>query len=417
MQIAHKIELVPNNKAKTHFNKAFGCARLAYNWGLAKWKEYYEQGITKSYLDLKKEFNAIKREEFPFVYEVSKYATQQPFTDLNRAFQKFFRDLKKGNFSYPKFKKKKNTKGSYYIGGDQVVIKNDKYINIPKFGLVKMREVPRFRGKIYSVTISREADKYYASFNYEITEAEYERTHKLKYNKNAYSLGIDVGISSLVTLSVGIKIEKSKMLEPESKKLRNLQRQLDKKQNAKTKQDVQNGVKASNNYLKHSAKIAKIHQRISNKRKDFIHKITSILTNYFKYIAIEDLNVSGMMQNHRLAKALSDVSFSEFFRQLEYKAKNNGMIVFKADRFFASSKKCSNCENIKHDLKLSNRTYVCSKCGFKIDRDLNASINLENEMIKDIGKVLPELTPVDLTALLYDLAINGITTSKVEAGI
>lgn len=118
MTISHKIELIPNNKAKTYFKKAFGCSRLAYNWGLAKWQEYYKQGIKKTHLDLKKEFNAIKKEQFPFVYEVSKYATQQPFTHLNLAFNKFFRDLKQGKLSYPKFKKKKDNQGSFYLGGD-----------------------------------------------------------------------------------------------------------------------------------------------------------------------------------------------------------------------------------------------------------------------------------------------------------
>ncbi|WP_195776618.1 helix-turn-helix domain-containing protein, partial [Campylobacter fetus] len=148
ISISHKIELKPNNKAITHFKKAFGCSRLAYNWGLAKWQEYYKQGVKKSYLDLKKEFNAIKKEQFPFVYDVSKYATQQPFLNLNLAFNKFFKDLKKGKISYPKFKKKKDNFGSYYIGGDQVIIKDDKYLKVPNLGLVKIREKLRFNGKI-----------------------------------------------------------------------------------------------------------------------------------------------------------------------------------------------------------------------------------------------------------------------------
>lgn len=199
ISISHKIELKPNNKAITHFKKAFGCSRLAYNWGLAKWQEYYKQGVKKSYLDLKKEFNAIKKEQFPFVYDVSKYATQQPFLNLNLAFNKFFRDLKQGKLSYPKFKKKKENFGSYYIGGDQVIIKDDKYLKVPNLGLVKIREKLRFNGKINSVTISQKANKFYASFSMQISHDEYNKTHKIK-NLNNQSIGIDLGIKEFVYL-------------------------------------------------------------------------------------------------------------------------------------------------------------------------------------------------------------------------
>lgn len=140
VHISHKIELKPNNKAKIHFKKAFGCARLAYNWALAKWEENYRQGIKQSILDIRKEFNSIKKEQYPFVYEVSKYATMQPFIYLDKAFKKYFSDLKKGKVSYPKLKKKRDNYGSYYIGGDHVVIKGEKYLKIPNLGLVKMCE-------------------------------------------------------------------------------------------------------------------------------------------------------------------------------------------------------------------------------------------------------------------------------------
>lgn len=180
MIISHKIELIPNNKHITYFKKAFGCSRLAYNWGLAKWQEYYKQGIKKTYLDLKKEFNAIKKEQFPFVYEVSKYATQQPFLNLNKAFQTFFRDLKKGKVSYPQFKRKRDNQGSFYLGGDIIKfeIKDDKqYLKIPNLGIVKLRESLRFNGKINSATISQKANKFYVSFSVEITQEEYDKTY------------------------------------------------------------------------------------------------------------------------------------------------------------------------------------------------------------------------------------------------
>ena len=416
ISIAHKIELIPNNKAKTHFRKAFGCVRLSYNWGLDRWEYYYKQGIEKSYLDLKKEFNAIKKTQFPFVYEVSKYATQQPFIHLNRAFQKFFRDLEQGKVSYPKFKKKKPNSGSYYIGGDLVVIQNGKYLNVPKLGLVKMREKLRFEGKITSVTISQKGDKFFASFNMKISKEEYIRTHP-KAKSNNLALGIDLGLKSFLSLSNGLEVKAPKPLDRLERLLVRRSRQLSKKQHAKTKQEALQGVKRSNNYQKASIKLNKTHRRIANIREDFLHKTTSCLVKNVQYFSLEDLNVQGMMRNHRLAKSIADVSFGEFKRQLEYKAEYNGREIYQVDRFYPSSKLCSNCGSLKEDLTLSDRVYCCDKCGTRLDRDYNASLNLLSQLKKHIGRVPPEFTPADLTALQEDLAINRLVTSKVETGI
>ena len=178
MNISHKILLKPNNKAKTHFKKAFGCARLAYNWALAQWQENYKSGVKSSWMDLSVEFNRIKKNQFPYVYEVSSCATKEPFRNLDKAIQKFYRDLKQGKVSYPKFKKKKDNSGSFYLEGKVVEIKNNKYLWVSKLGLVKMTEPLRFNGKINNVVISQKGDKFYASFSMEITEDEYIRTHK-----------------------------------------------------------------------------------------------------------------------------------------------------------------------------------------------------------------------------------------------
>ncbi|HDX6315629.1 TPA: transposase, partial [Campylobacter fetus subsp. venerealis] len=366
ISISHKIELKPNNKAITHFKKAFGCSRLAYNWGLAKWQEYYKQGVKKSYLDLKKEFNAIKKEQFPFVYDVSKYATQQPFLNLNLAFNKFFRDLKQGKLSYPKFKKKKENFGSYYIGGDQIIIKNEKYLKIPNFGLVKIREKLRFNGKINSVTISQKANKFYASFSMQISHDEYNKTHKIK-NLNNQSIGIDLGIKEFVCLSNGLMIKAPKPLNKLTRLLVKRQRRLSKKQHAKTKQEAINGVKKSNNYLKESKKLAKLHSKIANIRSDFLHKLSSIIIKNYDYIGLENLNTQGMMKNHKLAKSLVDVSFYEFNRQLEYKANYMQKEIHRVDKFYPSSKTCCVCGNIKQDLTLKDRIYKCKSCGNIID--------------------------------------------------
>ena len=410
--ISHKIELKPNNKAKTHFRKAFGCARFAYNWALAQWQENYKRGIKKNISDLSKEFNAIKRSQYPFVWEVSKYATQNSFRNLDNAFKKYFSDLKKGKVSYPKLKKKKDNQGSYYIGGDSIDIKDNKYLKIPKLGLVKMREKLRFDGKINNVVISQKADKFFASFSMEITRQEYERTHKA-IKENRTSVGIDLGISNFATLSNGLVIKSPKPLAKLTRLLAKRQRQLNKKQHPKTKGEALKGVKKSNNYIKASTKLSKLHTKIANIRLDFLHKFTSHLVRNYDNISLETLSTKNMMKNHKLAKSLSDVSLSKFNEILEYKAKYNGVSIIRADRFYPSSKTCSHCGSVKSKLSLSQRTFTCDKCGFTIDRDLNASINLH----KQLGQVLPEVTPVDLTALLDDLVINNIATSKVETGI
>ncbi len=427
MIISHKIELIPNNKAKTYFSKAFGCARLAYNWGLARWQEHYAAGEKVNYLTLKKEFNAVKKEQFPFVYEVTKYAVQQPFIHLNEAFQKFFRDLKNGKVSYPEFKKKKDGFGSFYIGGDQVVLTNapkiskklkvgsdkKKYLKIPNLGYVKMREELRFKGKINGVTISRKGDRYYASFSVEIDEAEYNRTHK-PASHNGLGVGIDVGIESFATLSDGLKIQAPKPMKKAARKLIRKSRQLSKKQHPKAKGDC---TKKSAGYRKGSVKLAKIHGRIANIRTDFLHKLSTAIAREFDHIAIEDLNVKGMVRNHHLAGAVSDVSFYEFRRQLTYKAGYMGKNIVFADRFYPSSKTCSSCGAKKEDLKLSERIFRCDECGAEIDRDYNASINLFNLIENSIGRVPPESTPADLTALQGLLLVNLLVTSKIETGI
>lgn len=433
--ISHKIELKPNNKQKTYFRKAFGCARLAYNWGLAEWQRRYKEGEKVDAYGLKKAFNAIKKEQYPFVTEVSKYATQQPFLNLGKAFRKFFEDLKKGVVSYPQFKKKKDNEGSFYIGGDQVSLsytnKNSKafkmlvhnenmkhqYLKVPNLGWVKMTESVRFDGHVNGVVISQSGGKYFASFCMQITEEEYKRTHPYSLSDKSSKAGIDLGIKSALILSDGISIENPKPMKQNLRKIKRLSRQLDKRTHARTKQERLSGVKKSNNYKKLSCKLTNAQRKVANIRRDFIQKVTTILTTHYSHIALEDLNVKGMVRNYHLAQSVSDVSFGELVRQIEYKSASNGVVVKKADRFYPSSKTCSACGHIKADLKLSDRTYRCDKCGTVVDRDYNASLNLLGLISnKQIGADYPESTPADLTALLSRFERNGIATSKVETG-
>lgn len=432
ISIAHKIELKPNNKQKTYFRKAFGCARLAYNWGLAEWQRQYKEGGKPSVYALKRQFNAIKREQFPFVYEVTKYASQQPFLDLQDAFSRFF---KKQN-RYPQFKKKKDNEGSFYIGGDQVklsftntntkafkkLVHNEKckhqYLKVPNLGCVKMTECVRFNGKISGVTISQRGNKFYASFSILITEEEYLRTHPKANKPKNRSVGIDLGIKDALILSDGITIKNPKPLYKAQRKLKRLQRQLSKRVHAKTKQERLQGVAKSNNYRELSLKVSRAMHKVANVRRNFINKVTTILTTNYKEISMETLRVQNMMKNHRLARSIADVSFYEIQRQIEYKAAYNGVKVTKADQWYASSQLCHSCGYKNIAVKnLDIRKWTCPQCGTHNHRDFNAAMNLRSLIHhKQIGTDDPEFTPADLTALLLLFSDNGIATSKVETG-
>ena len=432
--ISHKIELVPNNKQKTYFRKAFGCARLAYNWGLAEWQRRYKEGEKCSFIALNNAFNAIKGEQYPFVYEVTNRAPEFALKNLTTAYHNFFNRLKGGKVSYPKFKRKKDHQGCFRftkvklsdINLNSKTFKRLKhnermkrqYLKVPKLGYVKMTQRVRFNGKIKGVTISQKGNKYFASFSIMITQDEYRRTHpRLVCNKKQNIIGVDLGIKSALVLSDGISIESPKPLKNNLRKIKRLSRQLDKRTHARTKQERLSGVKKSNNYRKLSLKLSNAQRRVENIRRDFTQKVTTILTTHYGQIVVEDLNVKGMVRNHRLAQSISDVAFGELLRQIEYKSAYNGVTVKKADRFYPSSKTCSVCGNVKHDLKLKDRTYRCDKCGSVIDRDYNASLNLLSLLSNTkIGMNMPEFTPVDLAALLLRFERNGITTSKIETG-
>ena len=434
ISIAHKIELVPNNKQKTYFRKAFGVARLAYNWGLAEWQRRYKAGEKCSFIELNNAFNAIKGEQYPFVYEVTKWAPAQALRNVATAYKNFFDGLKKGKVAYPQFKKKKDNKGSFYFTEVKLSDTNTnfkvfkkmthnenlkrQYLKVPNLGCVKMTQRVRFDGKINGVVISQEGSKYFASFSMMITEGEYKRTHPhVKEIYKEESVGVDVGIKSALVLSDGIAVESPKPLKRNLRKIKRLSRQLSKRTHARTKQERLEGKKKSNNYRRLSVKLSNAQRRVANIRRDFTQKVTTILTTHYGKIALEDLNVKGMVRNHRLAQAVSDVAFGELSRQIEYKSEYNGVTVKKADRFYPSSKTCSVCGNVKHDLTLKDRTYRCDKCGSVINRDYNASLNLLSLLFNiKIGLNGSEFTPVDLTALLSRFERNGIITSKIEAG-
>lgn len=353
---AHIIKLYPTEKQKSFFNQSCGVARFGYNWALQRWKELYEQGEKPSAYSLIKELNKIKREQYSWMYDVGKCTTQYAIHNLEDGFKKFF----KKKCKYPKFKKK-GIKDSFVAVENCNGFKQKDYkIWIPRLGWVKCAENLRFEGKVLSVTIKRIAETWFASINIETYDKD------IPTCESQTVIGVDLGIKSMLTLSNGKNIENPKPLHKNIKRLKRLQRRFSKKK------------KGSSNQKRAQVKLARLHLKISNIRKNSIHNATKYLVDNFDKIVIEDLNVLGMTKNRKLAMSLNDVSFGEIRRQLEYKCKWYGKELVIVDRFFPSSKLCSGCGNKKDNLKLSERTYICECCGLEIDRDINAAINLAN---------------------------------------
>jgi len=391
MILAHKIRLAPNNKQATYFAKAAGVARFTYNWALAKAKERYEQDKSSKFNEgeMRKELNKVKREQFPWMLEVTKCAPQLAIKEgLARAFKNFFA----GRAEFPTFHKK-GVKDSFSLSNDQFAV-SGKLIRIPNLGYVRMTETLRFCGKIMGATISRKADKWFVSIQIEMPSP--EPIHK-SHNENQ-AVGVDLGVKDLAVLSNGTKVAGAKPHKALLSRLRRLNKAVSRKQGAKK------GEKRSNNFIKSKKKLARLHERIANIRNDELHKLTTGLAREFGIIGIEDLNVSGMVKNHRLARAINDVSFFEFRRQLEYKAQIKGGIVVAASRVFPSSKLCSTCGYKNENLTLKMREWNCPECGSNHDRDINAAINLRNNAVSYTVSACGEL-------------VETVTSAKQELNI
>ena len=375
MILAHKIALDPNNAQATYFARAAGVARFAYNWALAEWGRQYEASKNNpaapkpSQAALRRQLNAIKREQFPWMLEVTKNAPQMAIMQLGQAFQNFFA----GRAKYPQFRKK-GVHDRFTVSNDQFAVDGSR-IRIPNLGWVRMRETLRFTGKIMSATVSRVADRWFVSLTVDTPDASHLPPAENQGSRSDTSLsaqgkdvvGVDLGVSALATLSTGEPpIPGPKAHKALLDRLRRLSRGLSRK------------VKGSANRRKAKARLAKLHARIAAIRSDALHKLTTDLTRRFHTIGIEDLNVRGMMRNRHLARSIADMSFFEFRRQLAYKAAMRGGRVVVADRWFASSKMCSACGHALETLPLSVREWACPVCGVVHDRDVNAAINLKN---------------------------------------
>jgi putative transposase len=363
---AFKTELDLNNAQRTACIRHAGVARFAYNWALARKKEAYENGQkVPSAIDLHRELNVLKKTELAWMYEVSKCAPQEALRNLDNAYAHFFRRVKEKKAGknikagFPRFKSRKNGLGSFRLNGSIHVY--EKAIKLPRLGILQLKErgyLPVSGAHILNATVSERAGRWFVSLQVEIEIPEPEPVEKP-------TAGVDLGIHCMAQVSDGTYFENPRALKSALTKLKRLQRVVSRRQ------------KGSANRKKAVKLLAKAHYRVANIRKDALHKATTLLTKTKSVVVLENLNVSGMLKNHHLAQAIADVGMQEFRRQLVYKGAWYGCEVLLADRFYPSTKRCSQCGQIKPAMSLGEREYQCECCGFLIDRDLNAAINLE----------------------------------------
>lgn len=368
---AYKYRIYPTKEQEILLSKHFGCVRFIWNYFLNERKEYYlnnkediESKRIKSslnYYDNAKQLTSLRAEK-EWLQECSCQSMQAVLKHLDSAYKMFFRKTHK----FPNFKNK-HGKQSFTIT-QKFQLENGKIYFVKFREGIKVKEHKKLEGKFVVATLSKTTtNKYYVSVIVEKEIIELPILDK--------TVGIDLGIKDLIICSDGVKYPNVRPLRTFENKLKYKQRQLSKK------------AKGSNNRKKAKLKVAIIHKKIRNVRKDHIHKITNVITNENQVIIAEDLNVKGMMQNHKLAKAIADVSWNEIHRQLEYKSKWKGRIYHRIDRFFPSSKMCNSCNYINNELTLKDRVWNCPNCNSILDRDLNASINILNQGLNNINAV------------------------------
>ena len=384
--LAHKIALDPTPEQRGFFEQAAGVSRFTYNWALAEWQERYQMGGKPTGHLLKKSFNALRRVQFPWTYEVHRDATAQLFADLQRAFVNFW----KGTADSPTFKKKGKCRDSFYVACDKFRVEGKTAI-LPKVGAIKMWEPLRFDGKILNATVSREADRWSINIQVELP-GDYHRERTADGQ-----VGVDLGIQHLATLSTGEVIDGPKPLKQVLQQLKRATRVLHRRK------------KGGTNRKKAQQHVAKVHARISHVRNDALHKLTSQLCRENQAISIEDLHVKGLIKNRRLSRAISDMGWGECRKQLAYKAPLFGSQLHIIGRFEPSSKMCHRCQTVKKVLSLGERLFVCNVCGHIDDRDLNAAKN-----INQLGQALPEVTPVESRALVMVPIMTKLNSSKQE---
>ena len=350
---AHKIALRTTEKQRSWFAQQSGYARVAYNYGLSDFKDGLSKDEWLSARTLRQRFNAEKHEKLDWCGACDQRAAAYAFENLGEAIKRW----RSGQNKFPKYKKRSHRQ-SYTVEGAKVKVEG-KHIRLPKIGRIRMFEALRFEGEIRKVTISRTAHRWFVSILVETGLPNVPRD-----TRGLPVVGIDVGINTLATLDTGKTYENPRPLKRYERKLAREQRKLSRK------------VFRSQNWYKQKRIVERLHYRIACIRKDAHHKATTEIVNNASKIGIETLSVPNLLRNKKLAKALSDSALGSFLEKLKTKSKTLGIPIVQADRFFASSKTCSNCRHKKADLMLSEREYRCSKCGTSIGRDENAAINL-----------------------------------------
>jgi putative transposase len=412
--LAHKIKINATPEQAHFFSRASGVARFTYNWALAECRRIYaETGKLPALNALKKQFNAIKSKNFPWTYDSPKDANQQPFADLKSAWSRFFAGLKEGKKPIyhkkqrkeliksgikhsqmtfvPKFKTKHSGEASFYLSNDKFRV-DGKHAQIPLLGWVDLAESLRFKGKVCYGTVIRDGTDWFLVVTVAVSRQQFRR----KRSSNTV-IGVDLGVKTTAVCSDGTTFVGPKALKKMSRRLSIRQRRASRKiQHRLANLQLPAGLSEEQQQkhrltairaktkreIRAEVQVRKLHGRIRNIRRDFQHKLTTKLCRENQTVVIEDLNVAGMMKNHRLARSLSDIGMGEIRRQLTYKAKRYRTRLVVANRFFPSSQLCSACGHQNPEVKdLRVREWTCPSCGVVHDRDVNAARNLANLLL------------------------------------
>ncbi len=369
MIYSHKIRLNPTPAQADFFTRSTDAARFAYNWGLARWIEVYEAGGKPSANGLKREFNAVKLEQFPWVLEVSSRCTEWGFARLGRAFQGFFRRVTAGGEppGYPRFKSRHEPRQSFYVANTEIRL-NGHEMRIPRLGsAVNMAEVLRFDGKIMSAVISCDGPRWWVSVAVEVADVEPKPELQTV-------VGIDFGIRHLAVTSDGKFIENPRHLERMLRKLARLQQQLARQE------------QGSGHWLKTRRQINKLHYRIRCRREDTAHKLTTSLARQYDVVAVEDFDLRKLIKDGRWPRQLSDAGIGEIRRQLAYKLPRHGGVFITTPQYFPSNMICSACNADNGPIPPAVWEWACSSCGIINQRNLNSAANIRAAVLKQLNE-------------------------------